>query len=220
MAGLDLNIASGNPSRTSFEAEEDSYHELEDGQQEKRASKSNGMALNMVSASPSRVESDDDSSYHSMEGGDPKVFNGERGVTQPHSYKDWTIAVAFFAHLAFYSYPFVRAWMADAYNNNYGYGGLGYSTVVFFIMYCAVFATVASVGLFVCMLHLPGKWIKSTLVGSLNIFLGSAAVAFFREEGRVFIMMLMTYALASLYVAYNWKRIPVRGGVTLLYISC
>ena len=72
-----------------------------------------------------------------------------------------------------------------------------------------MFASAVSIGIFALMMKFPGKWLRSSLTSSLNIFLGVLILAFLREDSAPCITLLVIFVLSLLYSAYSWKRLPV-----------
>ncbi|KAL3773020.1 hypothetical protein ACHAW5_000985 [Stephanodiscus triporus] len=84
----------------------------------------------------------------------------------------------------------------------------GYGTVAYLIVKCSMFAAAVSVGIFFIMLKFPGKWLRSSMIISLNVLFGVLVVAFLREDSAPCLTLLVLFVLSFMYCKYSWKRLP------------
>ncbi|KAL3761700.1 hypothetical protein ACHAW5_004264 [Stephanodiscus triporus] len=84
----------------------------------------------------------------------------------------------------------------------------GYGTVAYLIVECSMFAAVVSVGIFFIMVKFPGKWLRSSMIISLNVLFGVLFVAFLREDSAPCLTLLVIFVLSAMYCKYSWKRLP------------
>jgi hypothetical protein len=85
----------------------------------------------------------------------------------------------------------------------------GYGTVAYLIVECSLFAAAVSVGIFFIMVKFPGKWLRSSMIISLNVLFGVLVVAFLREDSAPCLTLLVIFVLSLMYCKYSWKRLPV-----------
>mmetsp|Transcript_6907 Transcript_6907/g.15765 ORF Transcript_6907/g.15765 Transcript_6907/m.15765 type:complete len:472 (+) Transcript_6907:195-1610(+) len=164
------------------------------------------MELNLNTGCPSREASNAEKgeiNYIKMVGDDGKeLFNGGKGFPQPKSYKDWTFTALFLFHLGLIIYPLVMAFTSQDIELS------GYETLAYFTIYCSAFATIVSIIVFKLMVKYPFRWIQSSMTVCLNLFLGTAIVAYILKQPAAWITSAVLFVTCLVYVAFSWRRIP------------
>ena len=129
---------------------------------------------------------------------DQSASGGIKSTPQARRYKDAHFAMLFLAHVAIMLLLYLFA----------GSNGHSYGTVAVFVVYCSVLGFALSIGFFLAITFMPkGEWIRTSLVGSLNIFLGCGVFSLLFVRMLQCIASFVMFLLSSVYVIYKWRRI-------------
>lgn len=158
-------------------------------------SKPHGKVIYLKSLSWTKDE--DNQTYDMMENGSIADNEDDGEDVDRKAMLDRMFVRLFLFHLGVVLlYPFVMGTVA------------GYGTVAYLIVECSLFAAAVSVGIFFIMVKFPGKWLRSSMIISLNVLFGVLVVAFLREDSAPCLTLLVIFVLSLMYCKYSWKRLP------------